>query len=114
MSSQEDSSNLSQIKGLLETHNSEARETAIRMDRLESKIEKLTDAVVAIARAEEKIATLVTTVNSIDDQVDHTVIRVNELEKDNILIKKSVSFNSKFFWVVITAAITSIATAIIL
>ena len=114
MSSREDSSNLTQIKELLETHNCEARDTALRMDRLESKIEKLTDAVIAIARAEEKIASLITSVNDIDDKVDRTEDRVIDLEKDNIVIKRSLSFNNKFFWVVITAAITAIATAIIL
>lgn len=113
MPTREYSKELGDIKNLLESHNSEARDTIDRMDRLEDKIEKLTDAVVAIARAEEKISSIVSTIASIDNRMYKIEERVGDLEQSNAIIHKSISINTKFFWITITAFVTLIITSII-
>ena len=105
---------LEDIKNLIEGHIVETQDHTSRMDRLDDKIEKLTDAVVAIARAEEKIATLVSSVKHIESELDSTHDRLVDLEKETMVNTRSVSFYNKLFWITITAFLTVIITAIIL
>jgi DNA repair exonuclease SbcCD ATPase subunit len=105
---------LEEIKDLIEGHIVETQDHTSRIDRLDDKIEKLTDAVVAIARAEEKIATLFKTVKHIEIEVDKNNDLLFELEKQTLINSKSVSFYNKLFWITITAFLTVIITTIIL
>ena len=105
---------LDEIKSLIEAHIVETEDQANRMDLLDRKIEKLTDAVVAIARAEEKISILIDTVKDINKKVDESEDKIYDLEKNNIAIEKTLSITNKFFWITVAAVITAVATAIIL
>ena len=76
-----------------------------RLDRIESKIDKLSDTVVAIARAEEKLVGLTATAQEVnkrldehDDRLDKHAARLND---------GAVTLNtiSKLFWITIAAAI---------
>jgi phage shock protein A len=42
----------------METANEQRAEQSARLDRIEEKIDKLSDAIISLARAEEKIATM--------------------------------------------------------
>ena len=58
-----------------------ARETqANRLDRIEEKIDKLADAVVALARAEEKIHTLTSFSKQQSEQIQSLINRIDKLE----------------------------------
>ena len=81
-----------------------------RLDKIEEKIDKLTDAMVSMARAEEKI-------NSLQKENSKTYERMNKLSAklDDISYKvdenaRTVSLVNKLFWVVIVAAAGAIAT----
>jgi phage shock protein A len=77
-----------------------------RLDRIEEKIDKLADAVVSIARAEEKLLGLeqlnVDQSRKLQDLDDR--LRVVETKVHDIEQKMSVF--SKVFWIALTAVIT--------
>jgi len=77
-----------------------------RYDRLEKKIDKLTDAVTAIARVEEKIL-------ASNMRLDRAEYRLDKQEEDLDIISKlarsnsgSVAFADKLFWLVIGATVS--------
>lgn len=81
----------------------------IRLDRIEEKIDRLTDAMVSIARAEEKI-------NGLQDDHDKMYERINRLSAklDEIASKvdencRTVEFIHKLFWVCIVSIAGAIA-----
>lgn len=81
-----------------------------RLDKIEEKIDRLTDAMVSMARAEEKIVRL-------QNDQDRHYERMNKLSVkiDDIAFKvdentRTVTLVNKLFWVVIVAAAGAIAT----
>ena len=86
--------------------------TQQRLDRIEEKIDKLSEAIVSLARAEERI-------NSIADMHTHQTERLNRLSNkiDDIAVQaadnaRTVQLINKLFWVVIAAATAAIASNI--
>ena len=65
-----------------------AENTNTRLDRIEEKLDKLTDAMVAMARAEEKI-------NALQDDHDKMYERINRLSQKLDSIEKKVDDNSR-------------------
>ena len=85
-----------------------------RLDKIEEKIDKLTDAMVSMARAEEKI-------NALQDDHNKQYERMNKLSAklDDISYKvdenaRTVTLVNKLFWVVIVAASGAIATHVLM
>lgn len=65
-----------------------AENTNTRLDRIEEKLDRLTDAMVAMARAEEKI-------NALQDDHDKMYERINRLSQKLDSIEKKVDDNSR-------------------
>ena len=78
-----------------------------RMDRIEKKLDELTSAVVSIARAEEKITALMDDSHEIKQALNQHVNRIHQLEIDVDQNKNGLQNLSKFFWIVITAVVTT-------
>ena len=77
-----------------------------RLDRIEEKIDKLADAVVSIARAEEKLAGLESLnidqhrkLQDLDDRMRQVETKVHDVEG-------AVGVLNKIFWIALTALIT--------
>lgn len=77
-----------------------------RLDRIEEKIDKLSDAVVSIARAEEKLAGLESLnieqhrkLQDLDDRLRTVETKVHDAQQ-------SLSVFNKIFWIALTALIT--------
>ena len=84
--------------------------TTQRLDRIEEKIDKIADAMISLARAEEKIA-------SIAQQQAHQTERLNRLSEkiDDIAGQaaentRTVQLINKLFWVVIAAAVAAVTS----
>lgn len=76
-----------------------------RFDRLERKIDKLTDAVTKIVRVEEKLVAHDQRVDRLEKRVDRNeddIDTLAELVREN---KGVAKFADKLFWVVVTALI---------
>jgi len=83
-------------------------EQSQRLDRIEQKIDQMADAIIALARAEEKITTLTEFGKQQGEQILTLINRVDRLEnmvRDNA---GTVNIINKIFWVVIAAAATGI------
>jgi len=86
--------------------------TASRLDRIEEKLDKLTDAMVAMARAEEKIINLQEDQHNMFDRMNKHSEKLDEIERvcnDN---HRTICVINKLFWVVTVAVIGSIVAQI--
>jgi hypothetical protein len=72
-----------------------------RLTRIENKLDKLADAVVALARMEERMITLFSRMEQYEDRQAHLEGEIDDI-KD---IAYSVKFAERVFWIVLTGAI---------
>ncbi len=78
---------------------------AIRLDRIEEKLDKLADAMVAMARAEEKIANLQDDHNKMHERLNKHSEKLDEIERvvhDN---HRTICVINKLFWIVVTGIV---------
>jgi|TARA_R110002153_G_scaffold29664_1_gene90980 ribosome-binding ATPase YchF (GTP1/OBG family) len=83
-------------------------EHQIRLDRIEKKIDQMAEAIIALARAEEKIITLVEINKQQGIQILGLIQRVDKLDQIVRENAATVSVINKLFWIVIAAAATTI------
>tara|TARA_Y100000356_G_C11041830_1_gene173994 strand:+ start:258 stop:545 length:288 start_codon:yes stop_codon:yes gene_type:complete len=80
-----------------------------RLSRMEEKIDKLSDAVVSIARAEEKLIQLGTLTDVLFKKIDDMNTRMVELEKTTAETKAFINGFTKLSWVFISGLLTAVA-----
>jgi S-adenosylmethionine hydrolase len=83
-------------------------EQAARLDRIEEKIDRMSDVIISLARAEERIATMAEFGKQQGEQILTLINRVDRLEilvRDNA---STVNVINKLFWIVIAGAATAI------
>ena len=80
-----------------------------RLTRMEEKIDKLSDAVVSIARAEEKPIQLGTLTDVLFKKIDDMDSRMIDLEKTTAETKAFMSGFNKITWVFVSGLLTAIA-----
>jgi hypothetical protein len=86
-----------------------ARESqAQRLDRIEEKIDKLADAVIALARAEEKIHTLTAFSKQQSEQIQSIINRIDKLELAVNNNANTVGVINKIFWVILVGLISAV------
>ncbi len=83
-------------------------EQSARLDRIETKIDQMSDAIISLARAEEKIITLTEFGKQQGEQILTLINRVDRLEELVRNNAATVNIINKIFWVVIAAAATGI------
>jgi archaellum component FlaC len=79
-----------------------------RLDRIEEKIDKLVEAIISIARAEEKIITLSSFSKQQGRQIQDLINRIEELEVSVATNTNTVRLVNRTFWLVMSSAITAI------
>ncbi len=90
------------------TANEQRAEQAARLDRIEQKIDQMSEAIIALARAEEKIITLTEFGKQQGEQILTLINRVDRLEDLVRQNASTVNVINKLFWIVIAAAATAI------
>ena len=90
------------------TANEQRAEQSARLDRIEQKIDQMSEAIIALARAEEKIITLTEFGKQQGEQILTLINRVDRLEDLVRTNAATVNIINKIFWVVIAAAATGI------
>ena len=86
--------------------------TDTRLTRIEEKLDRLADAMISLARAEEKIESLQEDHNKQYDRINKLSMKIDDIERivrDN---QRSGQFMHKLFWVVVVAAAGAITTNI--
>ena len=84
-------------------------EQAVRLDRIESKLDSMSEAIISLARAEEKIYTLMDIQKQQGAQILAVINRIERLDDMVRTNAQTVSVINKIFWIALTAAAASIA-----
>lgn len=100
------------IEKKIDKHVEETKLEYRRLEIMEEKLDKLSEAVVSIARAEEKIATLVEDTRDIKLAVNENTKKIHKLELTTTSHANELKGITKFFWMVAMAAVTVCATAV--
>jgi len=72
-----------------------------RLLRIEQKLDKLSDAVVSLARMEERMVTLFNRMDHYDTNQQKVIERVTDLEKKLATKTNTVRLGEKLFWLLI-------------
>ena len=81
-----------------------------RLDKIEDKIDKLTDTMVSMARAEEKITALRTDQNKMYERINRLSVKLDEIQFKVDENARTVNLVNKLFWVAIVAAAGAVAS----
>ncbi len=96
------------------TANAQRAEQSARLDRIEEKIDRMSDAIISLARAEEKIATMAEFGRQQGEQILALINRTDRLE---IAVRENattVNVINKIFWIGLVAAASTITGMFIL
>ena len=89
----------------------ESSETnAKRLDRIEEKLDRLTDAMVAMARAEEKIIALQDDHENMRERLNKLSVKLDEIQKSVDDNSRTVGIINKVVYVAVAAAIGTYVT----
>lgn len=83
-----------------------------RLDRIEEKLDKLTDAMIAMARTEEQIKYLSEDHEKMYARINKLSTKLDDVERVVLENHRTVCFIQKLFWVALVAAAGSIAANI--
>jgi len=84
-----------------------------RLTRIEEKVDKLSDAIISIARAEEKLIQLGTLTDVLFKKIEDMNSRMMEMEKSVAETKAFMNGFNKITWVFISGLLTAVAAAIV-
>lgn len=83
-----------------------------RLVRIEEKLDKMAEAMISLARAEEKLINMETKYNSQYDRMNKFSVKLDLIEKQTEAQAHSMGVINKLFWVVIVAVASAIAAQI--
>ena len=76
-----------------------------RLSRMETKLDKLSEAVVEMARMEERLLTIFKRLEHMDSAFKKYDDRVDEIEKQALIKGQKIAFTERLFWMVVTGAV---------
>jgi len=79
-----------------------------RLDRIEEKIDRLSDIMVTLARAEERLIGLEEDKRDVYNSIDDIESRLGKLEQSVVLNSKTVDSLHKLIWILLTGVLTTL------
>ena len=76
-----------------------------RLEKIEEKLDRLADAVVSIARIEERVATVLKQNDRFFIRMDKMEERVDAVENNSNINTRSFSFVERFLWVCVSSGV---------
>ena len=76
-----------------------------RLEKIEEKLDRLADAVVSIARIEERVATVLRQNDRFFIRMDKIEQRLEDVESQSDVNSNTVRFIERFMWIVVAAGI---------
>ena len=76
-----------------------------RLSRMEEKLDRLSEAVVAMARMEERMLTIFKRMDKFDSCLQKIDDRLDETERQAIARGQKIAFAERLFWMVCTGAV---------
>jgi hypothetical protein len=77
-----------------------------RLNRIEEKLDKVGEAIISLARMEERMITLFKRMDTYDMQQSLLEVRVNKIEVSSATSNEKVNWVDKFLWIFIAALIS--------
>jgi exonuclease VII large subunit len=105
---------LDDLEKKIDLHMNHAVVAESRMHRIEDKLTQLAEAVISIARAEEKIAILMQDTKDMKAAMTDTVQRVHRNELSAQANTNDLRVLNRFFWLIASTSITLAGTAILM
>ena len=84
-----------------------------RLTRIEEKVDKLSDAIISIARAEEKLIQLGTLTDVLFKKIEDMNSRMMEMEKSVAETRAFMNGFNKITWIFISGLLTAVAAAVV-
>ena len=84
-----------------------------RLTRIEEKVDKLSDAIISIARAEEKLIQLGTLTDVLFKKIEDMNTRMMEMEKSVAETRAFMNGFNKITWIFISGLLTAVAAAVV-
>ena len=92
-----------------------ARQTQTeRLDRIEEKIDRMAEAIVALARAEEKIHTLTSFSKQQSEQIQNIINRIGRVEIIVNTNANTIGIINKLFWMMLAGFIAAITWEVVI
>jgi len=85
-----------------------------RLQRIEDKVDKLAEAMISVARAEEKIGTLMNDHEKMHERLNRLSAKIDDVQRTVDENARTVSIINKLFWAVITAIAIGLASQFML
>lgn len=79
-----------------------------RLEKIEDKIDKLSDAVISIARIEERVNTVLKQNERFFTRMDKLENRVETVEQKALVNKTGIGSIERFFWIIVSAVVAAI------
>lgn len=79
--------------------------TDARLERIEKKLDEMGEAIVALARMEERMVSLFKRMDSYDKSQARNIERLEKLEKVQGVNGQTLRFAERVFWIIISAAV---------
>ena len=76
-----------------------------RLSRMETKPDKWPEAVIAMARMEERMIIVFKRLDMIDDAWKKYYNRMDEIEKQALTLGQKIAFAERIFWMILTGAV---------
>ena len=77
-----------------------------RLERVEEKLDKLSEAVISIARIEERVNTVLKHHDRFFNRLDKLEVRVETVENKSLMNTNAIGIAERFIWVVITSVVS--------
>ena len=81
-----------------------------RLDRIESKIDQLSDAMIQLARAEEKLSNIESNTQNQYERLNRHSEKIDQLDDEIKTTKTRQEFLVRFMWICITAVVGTLGT----
>ena len=79
--------------------------TDARLERIEKKLDEMGEAIIALARMEERMVSLFKRMDSYDKSQTRNIERLEKLEKVQGVNGQTLRFAERVFWIIISAAV---------
>ncbi len=78
-----------------------------RLSRIENKLDKLSEAVVQLARMEERLVTLFNRMNKYEERQDELEDKVDDIAGHVSTNGQTLRFAERVFWIIVTGAVST-------
>ena len=77
-----------------------------RLSRIEEKLDKLFEAVISMARIEDRMISVFKRLDRVDEGFNNSDKLIDKLEQTNIKLGQTLAFSERLFWVILTGSVS--------